>query len=89
MEREYLIGFYRVDEALPLRRIAIEVDGCYWHGCQKCGFSGRPAILNLDRRKTTYLSSRGWKIIRIPVHAILQDLAKVVEEVLEAIHVEQ
>ena len=84
LEREYPIGPYRVDEALPNFKLVLEVDGCYWHGCQECGFHGRPENLALDKRKNTYLLRRGWRVIRVPEHRIKDDLSRVVAELLEA-----
>jgi very-short-patch-repair endonuclease len=86
MCREFSIGYYRVDEAIPDKKVAIEIDGCYWHGCSKCGFPGHPDTLALDVRKSTYLVNRGWKIIRIPEHRVKEDLQKVVQEVVEVLH---
>ena len=76
-----------MDEALPGKKIAIEIDGCYWHGCLVCGFEGHPDTLRLDRRKKTYLLKRGWRIFRIPEHEVKKDLQQVVREVVEALHV--
>lgn len=87
LQREFLVGYYRVDEAVPDKKVAIEVDGCYWHGCEKCGFLGHPDILKLDRRKTTYLLKRGWKILRVPEHRVKENLQEAVREVVEALHV--
>lgn len=83
LEREFPIGPYRVDEALPSIKVALEVDGCYWHGCQECGFHGRPEILALDKRKNTYLLRRGWRVIRISEHRIKGNLPRVIAEILE------
>ena len=84
--REYLVGYYRVDEALPELKLAVEMDGCYWHGCLQCGFPGRPATRVTDKRKTTYLLKQGWRVLRVPEHRVRDDLARVVEEILEASH---
>lgn len=70
---EYEVGPYSIDEADPLAKIAIEVDGCYWHGCRKCGYSGDPRILRIDRRKEGYLKKRGWLLIRIAEHEIQEN----------------
>ena len=86
LQREFLIGHYRVDEALPSEKIVIEVDGCYWHGCSICGFEGHPDTLQLDKRKTTYLLKRGWRILRVPEHRVKKDLQKVVQEIVEALY---
>ena len=83
LQREHLVRFYRVDEALPDLRLAIEVDGCYWHGCATCGFPGNPVTQNLDRRKTVYLTKRGWTILRIREHDIKADVSFCVRLVLD------
>jgi very-short-patch-repair endonuclease len=86
LQREFLVGYYRVDEALPDSKIAIEVDGCYWHGCSECGHLGHPYTLKLDQRKTTYLLNRGWKVVRVSEHMVLKDLQGAVRKVVEAIN---
>ena len=68
------------DLVLPPKRIVIFVDGCFWHGCQKCG---RHEGLNdeswvnkvagnraRDRRVTAQLEADGWTVLRIPEHDI-------------------
>lgn len=32
----YRVAGYRVDIAFPSKKLAIFVDGCFWHGCPKC-----------------------------------------------------
>jgi very-short-patch-repair endonuclease len=70
---EYAYGPYSLDEADPLAKIAIEIDGCYWHGCLSCGFQGEDRIKHIDKRKTSFLRNRGWVIIRIKEHELKQD----------------
>lgn len=67
---EYEVGPYSIDEADPLAKIAIEIDGCYWHGCDKCKYPGDPRIKRIDSRKEGYLSKYGWHLIRIKEHEI-------------------
>jgi len=70
---EYECGPYSVDEADSLAKIALEIDGCYWHGCAKCGCKGDDRIKLIDKKKTTYLKNRGWVIIRVKEHEIKKD----------------
>ena len=70
---EYHVGFYSIDEADPFTKIAIEIDGCYWHGCSSCGFKGDKRIISIDKRKETYLRNRGWIVIHIKEHEIKKD----------------
>jgi len=70
---EYEIGYYAVDEAIPEQRLAIEADGCYWHGCPTCGYQPVKGNAAKDRAKDTFLTSKGWQVLRFPGHLILQD----------------
>jgi len=70
---EYSYGPYSIDEADPLAKIAVEVDGCYWHGCSLCDYSGDSRIKLIDKKKTTYLKNRGWVILRFKEHEIKKD----------------
>jgi len=70
---EYPYGPYSIDEADPLAKIVVEVDGCYWHGCSLCGFKGDDGIKATDKRKTSFLKNRGWLVLRIKEHEIKKD----------------
>ena len=69
-ETEGRVGPFDVDESCKDLRLAVEVDGCYWHGCKQCGFPGNPKTLANDKRKSAYLKAMGWKVLRIPEHLI-------------------
>lgn len=64
----------RPDIAYPGRRIAIFVNGCYWHRCPTCGpsmpksnteFWERKFTLNAERdaRKVRELEATGWTVL--------------------------
>lgn len=64
----------RPDIAYPGRRVAIFVNGCFWHGCPTCrpplpkshsDFWRRKLDLNRERdaRKTQQLEDAGWTVI--------------------------
>lgn len=65
----------RPDFAWPGRKIAVFVDGCFWHGCRKCkylprtntSFWAKKLLSNKkrDRRITAKLRREGWVVIRI------------------------
>jgi very-short-patch-repair endonuclease len=67
---EYQYDYYSIDEADPFAKIAIEIDGCYWHGCSTCGFEGDSRIRRIDKRKESYLKNKGWVIIHIKEHEL-------------------
>lgn len=66
------------DVVLPGRRIAVFVDGCFWHGCpvhgRKTAWTGPNASLwaqkmtrnqERDRRSTQLAEEHGWTVIRV------------------------
>ena len=63
------------DFAWPKSRVALFVDGCFWHGCPRCD---RPSKSNLDfwrpklisnrrrdRRVSRKLRKDGWSVLRV------------------------
>ena len=68
------------DLVLPRKRIAIFVDGCFWHGCPQCrkheGLNEESWVNKIegnrarDRRVTDELEGEGWTVLRIPEHDI-------------------
>ena len=79
-ETEYKFGFYSLDEAIPDKKISIEIDGCYWHGCDKCKMPGVYPP-SQESRKITYLENRGWRILRVKECDINRDIYAVAEMV--------
>ncbi len=67
---QYTIGRYICDIYLPERRTVIEVQGCYWHGCEVCGFR-YPVKKRRDARKLGYLKYRGYRVVLLWEHDIL------------------
>ena len=65
------------------RKVAIFIDGCFWHGCKKCykeprsniEFWRRKLARNLQRRKevTQLLKDSGWNILSFWEHEVLSD----------------
>lgn len=66
-EREFRVGAYSIDLALPRRLIAIEADGDYWHSFARQKLS--------DARKDAYLVARGWAVLRFSEGEITADAA--------------
>lgn len=82
------------DFAFPKIRLAIFVDGCFWHGCHRC--YKRPVTnqsfwdqklrdnRSRDRRVTRDLRSRGWRGIRIWSHFLKRDEIAVIRKIQRA-----
>ena len=73
-----LIG--RPDFVFPSQRIAIFVDGCFWHGCPTHGHEPmsngkfwREKILRnrkRDRKVTRILKLKNWRVLRVWEHEL-------------------
>ena len=81
----------RPDIVFTRRRIAVFVDGCFWHGCPDHGsipatnreFWASKLATNSQRdaRQTAILEAAGWTVLRYWEHEVTAD----VEEVVSAI----
>ena len=83
------------DFVLPGRRVAVFVDGCWWHSCPKHGrktpFIGPNAKLweekmlrnrNRDQRSTMLARELGWTVVRVWECDIKADPAGAVDRIL-------
>lgn len=77
------LGTVRVDICFTRAKVAVFVDGCFWHGCP---VHSRPPKSNQtywgpklaanaarDRRNDQWLSSTGWSVIRVWEHEDVRD----------------
>lgn len=84
-----------IDIAFPRRRLAVFVDGCYWHGCPEHG--KRPAVntdwwewkiggnIARDQQTIQALEKAGWTAIRIWEHVPTEQAARSVMDALAEI----
>ena len=81
-----------IDIAFPKARLAVFVDGCFWHGC---GLHGNQPRVNQaywrrklsgnverDRRVDSCLALDGWRVLRLWEHVSCDDAVAQVAEVL-------
>lgn len=90
----YRVANVRIDIAFPTAKLAVFVDGCFWHGCPEHyrkppGESSYwPAKLernrNRDARNTEALMFEGWVVVRFWEHEILANPAEIAHKVLQA-----
>lgn len=78
----------RPDVVFPGRRVAVFIDGCFWHGCPE--HYVRPRTRNefwdakladnvaRDRRQTLQLEAQGWRVVRVWEHEVFEALDDVV-----------
>ena len=72
--------FGKPDFVFPKQRIAVFVDGCFWHGCPRHGtqpkqnrkFWETKIARNKarDRKVTRVLRKKGWQVLRIWEHEL-------------------
>lgn len=90
---EKLIG--NPDIYFPDYEIAVFLDGCFWHGCPKCGhipktnFSYWEAKIlknkERDNEKTFLLKKEGYQVIRFWEHELKEDIERCVDTIKDAI----
>lgn len=71
----------RPDFVFPRLRLAIFVDGCFWHGCPECYRTPKSNVeywekkitrnVGRDRRTTRALKRAGWKVLRMWEHSLV------------------
>jgi DNA mismatch endonuclease, patch repair protein len=83
----------RPDVVVTRVRLAIFVDGCFWHGCPE--HYVRPRSRNdfwdaklrenvhRDRRQTLKLEEQGWRVLRIWEHEVREQPERTLKRILE------
>lgn len=91
--RHIRLGKTRPDFVFSHPKIAIFVDGCFWHGCRRCRRNLKPSTnrafwiekietnRSRDRRNSRWLRAQGWSVIRIWEHALKTDPVKAIGSV--------
>lgn len=85
------------DLAFTSEKVAVFVDGCFWHGCplhysqpktnETFWNNKLQRNLNRDREADASLLSEGWRVVRIWEHELYEDLDSVVEIILSELAV--
>jgi len=93
----YKVGNKSIDIAMPGKRLAIFVDGCFWHGCPKhCRLPKSnksywlPKIRrNKERDEETdgVLKKTNWRVIRIWEHELNRNNVRSNRRMIKALNV--
>lgn len=85
----------RPDFFFPLERVAVFVDGCFWHGCLACGHYPKKnsafwrAKIERNRERDQQTSQKlrdaGYTVLRFWEHELREDLAGRVRRVAAAL----
>jgi DNA mismatch endonuclease, patch repair protein len=88
-------GRRRADMVFPTERVAVYVDGCYWHRCPQHGtlpkanaawwLAKLEANVARDRDTDERLAEAGWTVIRIWEHELPLDAAARIHAVVTSI----
>ncbi|MEM3485442.1 MAG: very short patch repair endonuclease [Candidatus Methanomethyliaceae archaeon] len=83
------------DIVFPRKKVAVFVDGCFWHGCpqhysapkQNGEFWGQKLQRNMarDRLVDQSLSELGWTVVRVWEHEISRSLGDVIDRIREVL----
>lgn len=79
------------DFAFPKQKVAVFIDGCFWHGCRKCYVAPKSNVAfwknkieknrQRDGRVSKVLKQQGWSVVRIKEHLLKRSDANAVRAV--------
>lgn len=86
------IGTVHPDVVFETERLAVFIDGCFWHGCPahytrprtRTDYWAAHLAANVARdiRQTRALKALGWRVARVWEHQVLEDPLEAVLEIL-------
>jgi DNA mismatch endonuclease (patch repair protein) len=95
LHQKLLPGLRReVDIAFPRVRVAVFVDGCFWHACPEHGTTPKSnrewwqtkleANRSRDRDTDKRLRAKGWHVVRIWEHELPMEAADRIESLVRS-----
>jgi DNA mismatch endonuclease (patch repair protein) len=86
----------RPDFVFAKERVAVFVDGCFWHGCakhcrmpvtnQKYWIGKIERNVRRDRSTGEILRGKGWRVVRVWEHALRNSPQSVVKRIIAALN---
>ena len=83
------------DIVFTKKKVAIFIDGCYWHKCPQCFQEPQTnrdfwmekinGNVERDKRVSTELTDNGWTVLRFWEHEVRKDPESVVNRIAEAV----
>ena len=91
-------GKEKIDIAFPGKKLAVFVDGCFWHGCplhshlpksnQQYWLPKLKRNIERDQQKNERLKASGWVVLRFWEHE-LQEMEKVIMKIEDYLRTKQ
>ena len=88
--------FGKPDFIFPPVKLAVFVDGCFWHGCPRCYRKPKSNRkfwqdkINRNRERDSevnrHLRSAGWRVVRIWEHDLAKRSKACVQKIHQALH---
>lgn len=85
--------FGRPDLAFPKNKLAVFIDGCFWHKCPICFVKPTSHIefwnkkirnnLKRDKEVNKLLTKNGWKVLRIWEHELKKNPEKICQKIIK------
>lgn len=85
------------DFVYPRQKVAVFIDGCFWHGCPKCYRrpNSRQEYWDLKVRRNTLrdaevsklLTDNGWKVFRVWEHDLKTSPDKIIRQLKKILNV--
>jgi len=86
---EHMYEIYSIDIAVPDLKLAIEVDGDFFHVNEALGFKPDHHIqkvnMSNDKKKNAFLAKHGWRVLRFWTSDIMLDTASIVRKIEEEV----
>lgn len=90
------IGRITPDLIFPREKIAVFVDGCFWHGCPRCYVRPKTRVqywkskitinMRRDNRQRRALRRAGWRVIRIWECQFENDASSQIDRILRLLN---
>ncbi len=83
--------FHKWDFTLPEYKIAVECDGCYWHGCpehypERLQEEAMQSQVALEEKRDTEADLSGWSVLRFWGHEIESQTYEIAELILRTVN---
>lgn len=77
---DFYIGGCKPDFIHAKKNKVIEWNGCYYHGCEVCGYQDRKKVRSKDLNKKKVYNSNGYDLLTLWEHSSLEDAINKVEK---------